>query len=410
MRILLTHITNTYNYGSMMMAENIITYINKFTNQENEYYTDCNTKEDIERLKQATGCNSIQKDKIIYYSVNSKMQKLKRIIMTGRNNKKASKYYDFIIVLGGDDFSEIYMQNILQRFLVAKEILDLKKLNNRNNVIMLGQTIGPYTGIRKILAKKIFKHIKLYTRDDINLKEMKKEYNIDANSSRDLAFLNLAKQNEYQNKKDEILQKYSLKENEYIVIVGTQLIDKYTNNTNQFVNTFREMIETIKKENPTKKLVWLSHVTTEPEELSDNYLLNLLNKNEQFANKNMIVIKEKMLPVEARIILGNSRYVITCRMHAAVSTFQMGKPAICLSYSPKYKGVIADGLHLQDLVIEAKNDKLWEKQLINIVEEKTRKLENDYCEYLDRINKEVSKSKEIALSTIKEIVQEMTKE
>lgn len=44
-------------------------------------------------------------------------------------------------------------------------------------------------------------------------------------------------------------------------------------------------------------------------------------------------------------------------MHAAVSTFQMGKPAICLSYSPKYKGVISDGLNLSELVIEAKEKK-----------------------------------------------------
>ena len=38
----------------------------------------------------------------------------------------------------------------------------------------------------------------------------------------------------------------------------------------------------------------------------------------------------------------------------------MGKPAISLSYSIKYKGVISDGLNLPELVIE-KNDSLWEK-------------------------------------------------
>ena len=52
-------------------------------------------------------------------------------------------------------------------------------------------------------------------------------------------------------------------------------------------------------------------------------------------------------------------------MHAAISTFQMGKPAISLSYSIKYSGVIGEGLGLKDLVIESSGDNYWENNYLN---------------------------------------------
>jgi len=51
-------------------------------------------------------------------------------------------------------------------------------------------------------------------------------------------------------------------------------------------------------------------------------------------------------------------------MHGAVSTFQMRKPAISLSYSVKYKGVIGGGLGRNDLIVESVGDKKWEDQKI----------------------------------------------
>ena len=36
MKILLQHVKNTLNYGSMMMAENLITYLNKIYREKNK--------------------------------------------------------------------------------------------------------------------------------------------------------------------------------------------------------------------------------------------------------------------------------------------------------------------------------------------------------------------------------------
>lgn len=129
-----------------------------------------------------------------------------------------------------------------------------------------------------MVSKRVFRKITLYTRDDLNLVTMKNEYEINAIPSRDLAFLDLQKQNEYINKKNEILNKYNLRENNYITIVGTQLIDKYCDDREKFIDMFIKIIKLINAKEPKKDIVWLSHVTTEPYNLSDNYLLELLNE------------------------------------------------------------------------------------------------------------------------------------
>ena len=408
MKILLNHITNTYNYGSMMMAENVITYLKQYLGKDEiEFYTDCKTEQDISRLKQATKYEKIYKDTIICKNAKGKIGILKNILLNGIYNKKASRYYDLIIVLGGDDFSEIYIKSWIGKILATKEILDLKKLNSRKNVILLGQTVGPYTGIRKKIAKKVFSKIKLYTRDDINLETMKKEYGINAIPSRDLAFLNLARQDEEIKRKKEILNKYGLIEEEYITIVGTQLIDKYCSDTETFVKQFINIIKAVQSIYKGKKMLWLSHVTTEPYRYSDNYLLKLINDCDDFADKNMTIVKEPILPVDARILLGSGYLTITCRMHAAVSTFQMIKPAICLSYSPKYRGVIADGLDMDELVIEAKNDKLWQTEIVDVVIDKVQYVEKNREDIINKIHKNVNRCKTAAEETLKEISKDL---
>lgn len=411
MKIYLSHINNTYNYGSMMMAENVITYLLKYiTKEEIKFYTDCNTQKDIDRLKNATEYDKIYKDEIISWKAKSKLQKIRKILIKASYYKKASQYYDLIIILGGDDFSEFYMKGIFQKILTNKELIDLKKLNTNNNVILLGQTIGPYTGIRKKLAKRAFKNMKLYTRDDLNLKNMEIEYGIKAISSRDLAFLDLKRQKEYIDKKEQILKKYNIRENEYITIVGTQLINSYCEDKELFLNKFKEIIKNVQKKFPNKKILWLSHVTTNPPLNSDNTLLELLNKKyENFINKELIVIKEQILPVEARIVLGSSYFVISCRMHAAVSTFQMGKPAICLSYSPKYKGVISQGLHMDELVIEAKQEEFWQKNILEEVKKKVDYIVSNYERVREKIKENVRQCKEVADSTLLEIAKEAKK-
>jgi len=115
-----------------------------------------------------------------------------------------------------------------------------------------------------------------------------------------------------------------------------------------------------------------------------------------------------LLPVEARHILGNGLFTITGRMHAAVSTFQMGKPAISLSYSVKYKGVIGEGLGMNDLVIEAKGDDLWKSgKIADLVLEKVDYVFSNYDSLVSRIKPAVEENKKLAMAQIEDIARRL---
>jgi colanic acid/amylovoran biosynthesis protein len=413
MKIYIKHLYNTLNYGSMMMGENLIYYLEKELHNYNpEFYID--TKEDfhIERLREATKYHLIFKDQIFNYRLFTNKIKYVRyaekLIREKILYQKAKQYYNVIFMLGGDDFSEIYF-NIPNDNLAIKNIFrQLTTFNKMGLFYMIGQTIGPYTGIRKKWARECFKHITIYSRDDESAKYMEEELNKSVRKSRDLAFLDLGLQKEYNQNYRKILQKYGLQSNEYITFVGTGLINLYTKNEEDFIDTFVKIINMVQKKYPKKTLVWLSHVVTRNGVANDNVLLNKINKKyNSFADKKMVVIKDEILPVEARIILGNGLFTITCRMHAAVSTFQMNKPAICLSYSPKYKGVIGDGLNMHELVLEAKSEELWQGEIVNLVLDKIEYVGKNYQKLITNITQKVQESQKIVCQTIDEIATEI---
>ena len=66
-------------------------------------------------------------------------------------------------------------------------------------------------------------------------------------------------------------------------------------------------------------------------------------------------------------------------MHGAISAFQSGVPAISLSYSVKYKGVIGNSLNLPELIVETKKNTFLEdidkvNELISEVIQKREKI------------------------------------
>lgn len=406
MKILILHVSNTFNYGTMMMAQNLINTIQQQAKEEVSFYVDIKDEDNLNRLKEATGIQEIYIDqKMKKIEAGSQKEKIKGIFCVKKHMEEVSQFYDKIIFLGGDDFSELYARNFKDKLWILLDLRKIKYLNCEGKVILLGQTIGPYTGIKKYYAKKVFRRIKIITRDDSSYKVMKEEYNVDSEISRDLAFIDLQFQDDYKKQADEILNQYQLKKNEYVTIVGTQLIKLYTKEEKDFKEQFVEIIKKVKERFPDKKVVWLSHVTTRLPSRSDNTLLEEINHEyDNFITKNMVVIKEEMLPVKARILLGNGYMTITCRMHAAVSTFQMGKPAVCLSYSPKYEGVIGQGLQMEELIIEAKGDTIWKSQIIDKVNEKITYVQKHYEEITAKIDGNVEKCKEKARNTIIELI------
>ena len=106
-------------------------------------------------------------------------------------------------------------------------------------------------------------------------------------------------------------------------------------------------------------------------------------------------------------MLGNGLFTVTGRMHAAVSTFQMGRPAVCLSYSTKFRGVIGGSLGQDDLVIEADDNALWHsRRIVALVCDRVDQVLAEYKERCERIGSRVKELQRQVAVTLDEISSE----
>lgn len=372
MKIKIEHINNTYNYGSLMMAINTLVVINKEIKGVS-FYVDTKTDDDLDRLKKETELKNI-------YKINNAEEKanwkLVKIIEMFRKANYDKNQYDAVIILGGDDISEYYGNKAL-----VKELLRLFIYSRKIPIFLLGQTIGPFNSYRKTIAKFVLNKLSIYTRDEDCSVYLNKIGVENVNKGRDLAFLTLPREG-----KTEILKKYNLVEDEYITVVPSGLKGLYCDNDDNYLKQQINIINCILN-NPRlreKKVVLLPHVLL-PEYVDDRKLIKLI-MNKLGKSERIIDINDAMLASDAREILGNGVFTLTGRMHAAVSTFQREKPAISLSYSVKYKGVIGNGLKRNDLIIEAANSQLWNNgSIVNDVREKINYLLDNY----EKINLEI---------------------
>lgn len=394
MNIHIKHINNTYNYGSCMMATTLIDYINKKIPNV-KFYVDTRTKDDLERLKEETGTDNIcfdgtQEVNRFYLRI---INKIKRFII----NKKI----DTVIIIGGDDISEYYGKEALEY-----ELDVLNKISMSKNVVLLGQTMGPFTGERKEKARKKLSNTKIYTRDNNCFNYLKDLKFDNISKGRDLAFFDL----QNQKRAKDMLNRYSLNKNQYITIVPSGLTKHYCDDYNDYINEQINIISNLlnNKNLEGKKIVLLPHVLR-PKSVDDrNIITDIMNRIDNNYCNRIIAIQDKMLPSEAREILGNGIFTITGRMHAAVSTFYMRKPAISLSYSVKYAGVIGDGLDMNDLVIESADEEIWKHcKISELVNEKVEYILDNYENLINKINKNVNSTSKIVQDQLDDLIKKI---
>lgn len=394
MKIQINQIPSTFNYGSLMMAVNTI---KKLEAKNIEIYVDTVTQEDLDRLKLESGI-----DKIFVQPTYKDLEKKNKFIKLYCKAKRDAKFYDKAIFLGGDDISEYYSHGY-----VIKKLLGIYMLARKIDTFLIGQTIGPFTGYRRTIAKIALNKTKIYTRDDKCLKYLEDMGVVTAKKGRDLAFSELPNKNNRR-----IFDLYNLKENQYITIVPSGLIKWYTNDLEAYYSEQAKIISNIINNDKMKdkKVVLLPHVTS-PKTVDDRIVIKeLRNRLNKEVKENVIFIMEEMLASEAREVLGKGLFTITGRMHAAVSTFYMLKPAISLSYSVKYSGVIGMGLNMMDLVIESADDELWKGGAINkLVNQKIEYVLSNYNKLIDEININVSRTNEIVEEELNSFVSEILK-
>ncbi len=392
--ILIKHIPNTLNYGSAMMAINLINGIKTKFGDTVHIYCDCNNYH-LKRLEIATNQN------LFSYQSEFKRPKLKIIrycnSFLGMDKEIAiiKKKFSVMIVLGGDDLSETNARGaILKSF-------KYKYINKSCRVILAGQSIGPYKGIYKALARYSLKNIVVFSRDQNSFFFTRDVLNINRPlDSADLAFLELPNQKA----SEKILEHIKLMPFEYITIVASGLITKYTSNLTGYTNFWISLIDKLLTHIPkTCKIILLAHVL-EPKKSSDAQIIDLIKNNLSTTSNQLIFFKDPIQPSEARAILGNSKYVLTCRMHAAISSFYMNIPAISFAYSEKYFGIIGRNLNLAELIIDFRN-RNWDdaESMINEVFEVIKMIENNYAKLVKKIKLNVHNESKKASEQVEQI-------
>lgn len=397
---------HTYNYGNLMMAINFIKYALLGTEEQIDIYTDVIAKEELDRLTESLNCN----ENFNIYSDNLVISKKRNIVEKVINKIKFSlgywsgiiknrSKYDYIVYLGGDCLSEYYSK---KQFI--KDGLKIYLTSLKKPVLIVGQTIGPFTSYRKWLTKIFLGKSIVSTRDDVCYEYLTSEIGLkNIIKSRDLAFLPLPI--EHNNAlTEELLKKYGVETEKYITIVPSGLYKSYTNERDVYLKEYVKIFETLNINEKLNglKFVVLPHVVNRNDD--DRYIIRDIQK--ELAGKfddRIMFIDDILLAHEARAILGNGVFTITGRMHAAVSTFEMKKPAISLSYSVKYKGVIGEGLEMNELVIDTKGNEVWaEGKIHEMVDEKVNYVIDYKEEVVKKIENKVDNCGDIAKNQIEE--------
>lgn len=405
MKIMISHIPNTFNYGSAMMAINLIYYLDKEFDGNVEFSVDTRTQDDLNNLINCTGLTNIKVNRILPDKSRLMMQGKDVNLNTDWINAYCDgiiNHYDCFIVLGGDDLSEYYSKEH-----VVHELYKINKIAQGIPVFLLGQTIGPFTEWRKEYTSKMLKGVKIYTRDSLTYDYLRDDLKLegqDIKKSSDLAFLKLPNQQNF--KAFNLLNQLNLKENEYITLVPSGLgmhRDFYTDDSDSYIRNWLNVIKYIINEKKLK-VVLLPHVIR-PEKSSDRNAIEEILKNvvEDYSN-NVVYIKDDFfLPLRSRIILGNSKLTITGRMHPAISTFQMRKPSISISYSVKYKGVLGIGLDCEDLIVNPTDDAWKSNKVSEMIIEKIEYVMDNYTSVVNKIGSNIINCEKEAFDMISQV-------
>jgi colanic acid/amylovoran biosynthesis protein len=403
MKLLVLHIPNTLNYGSMMMAENLFFYLSRELAQEDLELVIATPRpeESGARLRKALQpaidhlkINTVEPQKIYRGSKLEKALALLLGVGVHRVLSPLALSADGVVVLGGDDFSEDYgyigplLELLMFRAFVRSGI----------DVAMCGQTIGPFYSWRRPLFRHLLARVtEITARDPITYQYLCDEFKLkNVSLGADLAFLPLA----WEKTDQEIRLNQP-----YFTIVPSELLWKYARDPRRsdYINFLTDLAVKLLKKFSDCQLLILPHVLTadsDDDRLAGRDLyINL--KRQGIARSQMVFLRGELLPCQARQLLRSSQFVITGRMHAAISSFACGVPALSLSYSRKYWGIIGEYLGMKELIIDVR-DQSW-SDIGEIALNRIDYINDHYEEIAAGIRNTVPKMQDMAMQSIREL-------
>lgn len=390
MNIYIYNCSNTFNYGSMMMGENFISYFDKISQKENSYYIETEEQTNIKRLRRSTGLSNVYLAEVdsLFKKKFNKYDYIYSYLGLKKTTSKFTSKMDLVIVLGGDDFTEDYgWKGPVSK---AIKFVLLKRVGLK--VVMLGQTMGPYHSFRrKVMLKLLSKLDKIYTRESFTYNYLNNIGLDNINTMDDLALLPLSKQEAKERTK------------EYITYCASELIYRYSKEGKRedWIDFNLFMIDTIMNRYPSKKLVLLAHVL-KPESVDDRKIVSELYSLVKNNYKDRIIVEDRELyPYQVRNYIQKSLFTLSSRMHPVVSSIQCEIPAIALSYSNKYWGIIGERYGLEDCIMDVRYmtyTEMKEKFIILL-----NKLENEYDIIQRKMVEKNRLARENIMNALKEI-------
>lgn len=305
-----------------------------------------------------------------------------------------------VIILGGDDISEYY-----KKWMILSDLYRIYQYSRRFSTILAGQTIGPFKGFREKAAAKCLSKTEIYCRDELTASYLIDRLKLPEHQihlSADLCFPELPNQG----MATAILKTYDLIPDHYITLVPGGYYSLYTSDRKSYIQSWTRLTEMLlgAAEYVNKKIVLLPHVTRpEDDRKMIHAIYESLSRDGELSNR-ICIIKDELMPHQLRAILGNGHFTISSRMHAALSTFQMKKPAIALGYSVKYDGVIGRSLQCPELVVHCSASMLTDPEIFSQeVWIKSSYIEDHYQQIITHLENRLPPLKTMAENQIREI-------
>jgi len=341
LQIYILNASNTYNYGSMMLCENLITWLDRASNCRNDYTVETDDAEGtLGRLCAATGRTDLSAAPmggLFRGGPPTRFEMLRGLFTSKKMLSRIGDKVDAVVVLGGDDFTEDHGWRAL-----LSQLLRLNIALREKPVVFLGQSMGPFFSFRRRVVPSILKKASMiYARDRRSLDMLRALGLKNTDYIPDLALMPLSGEHG------------DAEPDGRALLFPSELIRSFIpdGDRDALVGFYADVIEVLRSRYSGGVHV-LPHVL-KPEGANDAKMVTSLA--ERFdGSEGLTFSTEPMLPAEVRGLIRSSSLVVTARMHPAVSALECGVPPIAFSYSEKYHGVLGEGYGLNDFILDVR--------------------------------------------------------
>lgn len=346
-KILIANASNAFNYGSAIICENFIRYLSEISKHSYVILVDSRTTHDFNRYALATELKNISPVQLLPPN-NIQIKNILRILSLRSKFSYVDKDTRAIIVTGGDDFTEYY--GSFSPLVYALVLILLKMKNPKLKLIMFGQTIGPFKVYTKVIMKYFLKRVvdRVYAREPLTFSYLTGLGLKNVELVDDLGLLPHYKQ-----------KNIALVKDEYICFFPSELIYRYSKYLNReiWIEFNLKLLEILAENYPKKKTVIIPHVLSPPESDDRKLSYELYQKINPKYKESIVLVTRTMLPYEVRDdYISRSHFIVTSRMHPAISALSLGIPPIAFSYSEKYLGIISNRYGLGNFLIDVRKE------------------------------------------------------